>query len=52
LDKCSSDPCEDIHQDFHLLLNEVNKTDPGIILKTENRLFVEKTFHIKKVSVM
>uniref|UniRef100_A0A8C6GCJ8 Serine (or cysteine) peptidase inhibitor, clade B, member 6d n=1 Tax=Mus spicilegus TaxID=10103 RepID=A0A8C6GCJ8_MUSSI len=48
LDKCSSDPCEDIHQDFHLLLNEVNKTDPGIILKTENRLFVEKTFHIKK----
>ncbi|XP_021071593.1 serpin B6-like [Mus pahari] len=47
LDKGSSDPCEDIHQDFHLLLNEVNKTDPGIILKTDNRLFIEKTFHIK-----
>lgn len=48
MDKCSNGGA-DVQQGFQSLLTEVNKTD---MLKTANRLFEEKTSHIRAVSVM
>ena len=41
---------EDVHQGFHNLLCEVNRTDTRYLLRTANRLFGEKTYNFLSVS--